>query len=287
MGILSAPRPWSFTAAAIPVALTAKFEGRLLSADGGKLLAMAIASQAGANLVNSYFDYKRGIDTEEHKGDATIVDGNLSLNGCALMAAGCFLGSAAVALPFLRANPQFCKAFGVGSALGIFYTAPPFNLKYRALGDLVIFASFGPVLTQSVAIALTGKMDPALNLLGLPCALLTEGILWAGNSRDIEADSGAGITTLSMLVGFDGCRKIYDGMVYGAYGVCAWMAATRRSPGLMLPFLTLPLAIQTCSQFKKGKETMQSADERTAQLHLPFGLLMILGLVVDERFFGK
>lgn len=287
MGILTATRPWSFTAAAVPVALAAKLQGKLLSADTGKLFAMAIASQAGANLVNSLVDYTYGVDTEEYTGDESIIGGHITPTAAAGLAACCFAASGFFALDFLKRIPGFRCIFAMGTGLGLFYTAPPFSLKYYFLGDLTIMAAFGPVIMQSCAVALTGRTDDSLYLYGLPTCLLTECILLAGNARDIDGDRKAGISTLSILFGFNISKVAYKTMVYGSYGITVCLAATRRSPGLLLPLLTFPLAKQLCDQFKSGKDEMKESSERTAQLHLPFGLLMLLGLVLDDFVFSK
>lgn len=287
MGILTATRPWSFTAAAVPVALAAKLQGKLLSADAGKLLAMAIACQAGANLVNSFFDFTNGVDTKEAAGDESIIGGHITPTKCASLAACCFAASALFAMDFMSKVPGFCCIFAIGTGLGFFYTCPPFSLKYHFLGDLAILGAFGPVIMQSCAMALNGRTDDSLYLYGLPTTLLTECILLANNARDIDGDRKAGISTLSTMFGFKISKVAYKIMVYASYGITVCLAASRRSPGLVLPLLTLPLAKQTCDQFTEGKDEMKEAPDRTAQLHLPFGLLMLLGLVLDEFVFTK
>lgn len=266
--------------------ITAKLQGKFLTLDTLQLLAMTIGAQSAGNVINSYFDYKKKIDTKEDAGDASVVDGHIPEHLCGPVAAACLVGSAAAAFKYM-ADAAFVKLFGLGIALSVFYTAPPFYLKYYALGDLVILASFGPVLMQACSVALTGAVDSAIYPYGIPITVLTEGILWANNARDIEADSRAGVTTVCAKMGFDMSKTLYQGMVYSAYAACALIGLQRKSPGLFMPLLTLPIAVATCGQFKEDKEAMKEAPDRTAQLHLPFGLLMLLGLALDETLFAK
>lgn len=287
MGLLTATRPWSWTASAVPVLVTAKLEGKLLTLDAAQLLGMGILTQCGANLVNSYFDYVKKIDTREAAGDTSIVDGHISPGACLPGAVGCLGLSGLLSVRFLAQVPAFRWAYLLGTGLAVSYTAPPLCLKYRSLGDAVVFAAFGPVLTQACAAALTGAADPLVYGYSVPIGLLTECILWANNARDIQADARAGASTLCATLGFKRSKAVYQAMVGCCYGVSALLAVTRRSPGLLLPLLTLPLARQVCAQFKEGKDEMQEAPDRTAQLHLPFGLMMLLGIVLDEQVFSR
>lgn len=286
-GVILALRPWSFTASAIPVLLACQYKGLLLTASAGKLLAMVILSQSGANLVNTYFDYVNKIDTKELSGDPSIIGGNISPRWAGVIAVVCFLLSAVPAIDFLVHVPDFRWVFAAGTALGYLYTGWPFALKYHCMGDLCIILAFGPVAVQSCSLALTGEMDNFLNALCVPAAMLTEGILWANNARDIDADSKAGITTLCHFTGFARSRWIYDLLVYGAYLACVLLSVVRWAPGLLLPLVTLPLGVKTCAGYIEGRDTMLEQPDRTAQLHLPFGLMMLIGLVVDAHFFGK
>jgi len=286
MGLLVGLRPWSWTAGAVPVLITAKLQGKLLTTDALSLLAMTIFSQSAGNVINSYVDYLKKVDTKEEAGDGSVVDGHLNPKWCIPLTAGCILGSLLSALKFMG-NSMFQKLFVAGNALAVFYTAPPLYLKYHSLGDLVILASFGPVLMQACSVALTGSLDSSLYLYGIPITVLTEGILWANNARDIQADTRAGVNTLCAKFGFGFSKKIYQLMVASAYVAVVLIGLKRKSPGAFLPLLTLPIAVGVCGQFTEDKEAMKEAPDRTAQLHLPFGLLMLLGLALDETLFTR
>lgn len=287
MGILVATRPWSWTASAVPVLVTAKLQGKLCTFDCARVLGMGIFAQSAGNLINSYYDYVKKIDTKEAAGDDTIVAGHISPASCLPLTALCVAAAAVLVSDALRTIPAFRVWFASGIGLALFYTAPPFSLKYRSLGDVCILAAFGPVIMQGCSTVLTGESDNSVNAYGIPIAILTEGILWANNARDIEADTRAGVTTVCASIGFNASRTVYSGMLLTSYAACGLLAAWRRKPGLLLPMLTLPIMQQVLGQFKEGEKEMKEAPDRTAQLHLPFGLMMLLGLSLDEYWFGK
>lgn len=279
-GIVIGTRPWSWTAILIPILLAAQLEGHLLTLNCLKLVVMGCSTQAAANLLNSYFDFRKGVDTTEDAGDDSIIAGHVPAKLCLPIAVLMLLITAAVTWGFMSIT-AFRHCFYVGLLIAVFYTAPPFPLKYYALGDIAVFVAFGPVVMQAVAAALTGELDDSLYLFCVPTGLLTEAILWANNARDIEADGKAKIWTVCRLIGFGTSKLIFQAITYGAYVACAGLAWQRQGYGLLLPLLTLPIAVQTCGKFQPGKDEMKDAPERSAQLHLPFGLLMVIGLVVD------
>jgi 1,4-dihydroxy-2-naphthoate octaprenyltransferase len=93
----------------------------------------------------------------------------------------------------------------LGGALTVFYTADPLSLKClgklvtdvvadpgTGLGDVVIFLCFGPLLMQGCAIVLVGETSHTIFLYSIVWGLLTENILHANNTRDIETDKKAG-----------------------------------------------------------------------------------------------
>lgn len=280
-GVFISLRPWSWTAVLIPILLVAQLKGRLLTGDCARLVFMGCFAQAAANLLNSYFDYKSGVDTKDHAGDDSILAGHITPELCLPVA--CILLGVATCLSwsFLLNNESFRQCFYAGVGLSYLYTGPPFPLKYYSLGDIAIFIAFGPVVMQACAAALTGELDSALYIFCVPTGLLTEAILWANNARDIESDLSAGVYTMCRAIGFATSRLLFQLMTYGAYVACAYLAWQRQAFGLLLPLLTLPLAVKTCSAFQEGKAQMEDAPERSAQLHLPFGLLMVIGLNVD------
>lgn len=65
-----ATRPWSFTAALIPIVVTTAVLGKqyFLTHEFIRSLTIGVAVQAGANLSNTYFDYVNDVDTKNSTG---------------------------------------------------------------------------------------------------------------------------------------------------------------------------------------------------------------------------
>jgi len=285
-GIIAA-RPWSWTAAAVPIILT----GVLLSKQTGEAflsagfltaLAIGILVQVAANLKNSYQDFKHEVDKKETAGDRAIVDNLITPKSARIVAYICYAISTALAAPYLWEHGLQIKwVFISGMLLAFFYTATAFSLKYICLGDLAIFLAFGPLLMQFTAILITGQIQLSLMPYTIPIGLLTEAILHANNTRDIKSDAKAQISTLASAVGFDISCKLYILMIVGSYIASIVMTFTH-DWGCILTILSIPLAYQNIMDLKPEK--MKNMDERTAQMHLLYGVLMIGGVSLSSLF---
>merc|ERR1719189_37197 len=92
-GVVTALRPWSFTATLAPqfvlfAVLRMVCRIPLPGYMACLMLALSImAVQSTANLVNSYSDFEKGIDTKETAGDRTLVDNLVSVRTLKVLAA--------------------------------------------------------------------------------------------------------------------------------------------------------------------------------------------------------
>ncbi|KAJ1423930.1 UbiA prenyltransferase family-domain-containing protein [Ochromonadaceae sp. CCMP2298] len=282
--IVISTRPWSFTAGIIPVVITAAIAGvPLTNVKVLSTVVMAVSIQAGANLTNTYFDFANGVDTKEN-GEKTLVERKLSPGFLFATSVVCYIIGIAIVFPMLiaHANSQLITVFSCGIVLAFFYTATPVGLKYHALGDVTIFLCFGPLLMQCTSLMISGEMRSDLFYYTIPIGLLTEAILHANNSRDIETDLRAGATTVAGLIGFEASRQVYNALIIGTYLSTIAISAQYHF-GCLLALLTLPLGTGLMSKFYKKE--MMGLEEETAKLHLPFGILMIIGILSTSKGF--
>lgn len=282
-----ATRPWSFTAALVPILVTAAVVNEL--AFNMKLLqavAIGVFVQAGANLTNTYFDYSNGIDTKDNTGDHTLVEKKLKPETVAFMSWICYAVGISLASPVLMematysVNPNSAMVFATGLILAYFYTAKPVGLKYKAMGDLTIFACFGPLLMQFTSLFLTGFMRNDLYLYSVPIGLYTEAILHANNARDIKADAKAGAVTLATLVGKEHSYTFYVMLFVAAYSAALAIAIWHHW-AVLATLITLPLTAGLLGKYKSNN--MQELPEETAKAHLPFGLTMLVGIIFSDK----
>lgn len=233
---LRALRAFSFPVSALPVAVAVaavapvrewRWDVLLVSVVGVVML------HAGGNLLNDYFDFRSGVDRKE-EGDEDrpgrlLVRGELS-PGDVLTEAIVVLALAACAGVYLvwRCGPGLLW-FAAGALAGLYaYTGPPLELKYRSLGEPVIFLVFGPLLMAGAAYVQTLELEISALVLSIPIGLGTTAILVGNNLRDREEDADAGIVTLVRAIGTRGARAVYVGCIAGCVagvglvGVVGW-----------------------------------------------------------------
>ena len=283
---LVAVRPWSFPASAMPVAVTLTYLYWLQQdvnwLNGVWALLNIVVFHAAGNTWSDYFDYKHRVDREDTHGVKTLTSGmfqpqeiyrlSLSLLVVALVAG--------IGLLWRTGLPLLYIGMG-GVACTLLYP----SLKYRALGDVVIFIAYALLPMLGTAYAATGVADWNTMWVALPVGLITVAILHANNTRDMQTDVRADIRTLAMTVGARTSMLLYylEVLVPFAWIVCC--AAAGIFPWwslLVLPALGPALGnvrLMACYP-STGMEGIARLDELTAKLQLLFSLLLALSFVL-------
>jgi 1,4-dihydroxy-2-naphthoate octaprenyltransferase len=251
-----------------------------------------LSLHGSVNLTNEYFDYRNGVDRPETKQNSRgvhVLPGNPLLAQEVLNLALVLSGVAVLSLAavfFIQRYIPVLVIGGLGLVTGIFYTTPPLEYKYRALGDVTIFIMMGPALFLGSYAALTGELEAGAGLTALPIAFLITAVLHSNNTRDIRKDGSVGVVTVAGMLGPKKSRIYYDILVLGSYLSLAFLVILRVLPWISLAvFLTLPLAVQNIRHMHGyKKEAMGRIDLHTMKLYLLTGVLLILSLAAGRIF---
>src|SRR5579885_716683 len=277
-------RVLSLSAAAIPVLLGVAIAARDgFFAPGRMVLALvgAMAIQAGTNLINDYYDWASGADSEESLGPSMVIQRGLLApdqvwrGGIAAFAIGAALG---LVLVYLCGWPIL--AIGIPSiAAGYFYTARPVALAYIAMGELTVFIFMGPaIVVGSYYVAALHFTWGAL-VASIPLGFFVAGILHANNIRDIDSDRIHGKRTLATILGRAGAKGELLAIDLLAYATTIAAIAAGAIPWTGLAAaLSVPRAANQIQIEMRETETgkLNLALLRSVQLHMEYGLLMIL-----------
>ncbi len=249
-------------------------------------LAGAVAIQAGTNMLNSHFDHVQGLDhSRPRRADMVVQTGVLPpeallRGGVVAMLVGVLCGLALVA----QTGPDLLAVGVLSVFAGYAYTARPFALGYRALGEVTVFAFMGPVIVMGAHFVQTERWTWPAFLLSVPLGLLVTAILHVNNVRDMEYDRAHGKRTLANLLGRRAAGVEYALLVLGAYALLPALVAGRVLPPLaLLALLTLPRAVRLVRALgtSEGVLPLDGVMMGTAKLHRDFGLLLALGLLLD------
>jgi 1,4-dihydroxy-2-naphthoate octaprenyltransferase len=289
-------RPFAFTASVIPVLAGAAlawvnelwaWTPFIASVLGAVLL------HSGTNVLNEVYDVRKGIDSiTSPRMSHAIVKGRMSERS-AFVVAGTAFGLAILVGVYLIAlrGPAILGLGALGLLGGWGYTAPPLEYKNRALGVPLVFLLMGPLMVEGSYFAVSGMWSVSALVLSIPVGLLVAAILHGNEWRDIREDSRAGISTLSARIGRRWAHYGYVGLVLGAYMVLAVSVIARVLPAwTMLATLSLPFLAQVIRSAELGATGQARAiamiDLQTARLHLAFGSLLVLGLVLSRLVGG-
>ncbi len=285
---IQAIRAPSLSAAAIPVLLGVAVAARAgFFSLGRMLLALvgAMAIQAGTNLINDYYDFRSGADSEQSLGPSMVIQrGLLSADevwrgGIAAFAVGALMG---LVLVYLCGWPIL--AIGIPSvAAGYFYTASPVSLAYVALGELTVFIFMGPAIVMGAYFVMAMHFSWAAWWASMPLGFLVAGILHANNIRDIESDTRHGKRTLATMLGRAGANYELIALDVAAYVVTIAAIVLHAIPWIALVVLvTVPRALEQVRIMRHENEPkkLNLGLFRSIQLHMEFGLLMIAAFLV-------
>jgi 1,4-dihydroxy-2-naphthoate polyprenyltransferase len=284
-------RPFAYTASVIPVltggALAAvdhnfswlPFAAALL---GGVLL------HSGTNIVNEIYDVRKGIDTiTSPRASHALLKGRLTERQAFVAAFVAFALAVAIGVYLIVLRGPAIIGLGAAGLLGgYFYTAPPFEYKYHALGVPLVFLLMGPLMVVGTFFAVTGTWSATALAASIPVGLLVTAILDGNEWRDISEDSRAGISTLSARIGRERAHYFYVALVLGAYMALGLTVAIGwLPPQTLIAIVSLPFLAQVIRSAELGATGQQRAiamiDVQTARLHLTFGSLLVAGILLS------
>lgn len=285
-------RPHTLTAAFIPVAI-----GSILAHIDGSFhillfLSMLIASlliQAAANMINEYYDYKRGLDHEGSVGiGGAIVRDGIKPSTVLLLAFTFFGISILLGVYICSQSSWWIAGIGIVCMLAAyFYTGGPFPIAYTPFGELVAGFFMGVVIIGISYYIHVGSIPFKVILLSLPTSITIGAILTANNIRDMDNDKENGRKTLVILLGKTNAIKFIASMFIAAYAlIIIFVMIGLITPFVLISLVSIPLAIKATKGFigKTEPIEMMPAMAATAKTNTAMGFLIVIGLLIGNIF---
>jgi 1,4-dihydroxy-2-naphthoate octaprenyltransferase len=254
-------------------------------------LLFGLLAHAGVNVLNDYYDALNGTDAQNTErifpftgGSRFIQNGVLTLAqtrsfGFALMFGVVLAGLWLMA----RSAPQLLYVGLAGLFIGWAYSAPPFKLNSRGLGELCVAAGFIAITVGTDFVQRKG-FAAAPFIAGLSYALLVTNLLYINQFPDRKADTAAGKLHWVARLNVRYARWGYALIVVLAY---VWLALSVISGWLPLTALAaalaLPLSVKAAKQLLQHAAQPQQLGEAiklTIGAMLLHGGLLSLGLLI-------
>jgi len=257
----------------------------------GVLIASALGAallHAAGNLFNDYFDFRSGVDRkidgDDNRPGRLLVRGQLRPRDVLGEAVACLLLAVPVSAYLLWQCGPALLWFALAAAFSLYaYTGPPMKLKYRALGELIIFVTFGPVLMLGAAFAQTGRLELLVLLMSIPVGLATTAVLVGGNIRDMREDREAGIITVAHIAGRKLAGVLYLLLAVSCVSILVVLATVQWAPRVVV-LAPLSLAILRKPLLSVWRnERLVDIDARTAKFVAVLLLFLFLALVLSEQ----
>src|SRR3989441_9652051 len=218
-----ATQPRSFVASLVGVALgTAVGWNSTQMFDLAAFLLAAlgvVCLHAATNMSNDSIDFKRGVDdlptrlVSPFTGGARVLpDAAVSFEAHRRVWIGFFAAAAliGIVLAFIRPNGWILLVLGgIGGAIGVFYTLPPFSLLDHGAGEIAVAIIFGPlVVLGSYAVQTrAGRWGPLLA--AIPLRPLVAAFLLVNEMPEHETDPRGGKRTIPARIGLEKSVTLY------------------------------------------------------------------------------
>lgn len=282
-------RPHTLTASFIPVFVgTASV---LLFADirWGMFFLMLIATiliQSATNMFNEYYDFKRGLDSHESVGIAGAIVRNGMSPRLVLTIAFIFYGIAAVIGIIITINTSWwiLVVGAISMAIGYLYTGGPVPISWTPFGEIFAGLFMGTVIIMITFFIHTGTLHVFPLLMSLPVAITIGLLNMANNIRDRKKDKESGRKTFVILVGKPVAVLTAAAALIFSYIFLIYLAffTSMGSVFLLIPLLSIPLAMKTIMLMRKGDTPVQliPAMASMGKLNTVMGLLITVGLII-------
>ena len=292
---LLATRPKTLSAAAVPVMIGTAFAWRNTSEQFNWIpailcLLFAWIMQIDSNLVNDYFDFKKGNDDETRLGpkracsEGWITSDAMVWGILITTLLGCMTG-----IPLILYGGLEMVMVGIACVVFCFLYTTLFS--YHGLGDILVLLFFGiiPVCCTYYVCMPLHQQIPTGEVIAssIACGLAIDALLIVNNYRDIDNDRSNGKITLAVRLGESKTRRLYESIGYTAAGIMIILVffdlyqTDKFIPTYAIYLIYIILNRQTYQEMKrinKGAKLNQVLG-LTARNILVFGILSVAAIL--------
>jgi 1,4-dihydroxy-2-naphthoate octaprenyltransferase len=252
------------------------------------MLLSATLLHAGTNLLNDYYDYALGFDTEDANGasgviqDGTMPEKEMLVRGRLYVLLGALAG-----LFFVVVYGYPILVLGALGVCGAYFYSHPRGYKYMGLGEVAVFGLMGLALFTGSVVVAGGQFALFAFIPAAALGVLVTAVLLINNIRDMEMDGNAGFRTLPMRIGRVGSHGLL---------VLLLVAASLTPPLLfflhdmawpiLLPLFTLPIAARIGWRVIHAHHPatdLAKAPEQAAMLYTLYAITLSIGLLLCKH----
>jgi len=261
----------------------------------GTSLLFGLVAHAGINVLNDYYDALNGTDDANNErifpftgGSRFIQNGVLSRLETAIFGGILMLLVVVAGIWLMLVSDAALLWIGAaGLFIGWAYSAPPFKLNSRGLGEIGVWAGFALIAIGSDVVQ-RGAFSIKPLIAVASYALLVTDLLFINQFPDEKADGIAGKRHWVVRLGHHKARWLYAVIAAAAYlwlAAAVWVGALPRLALLALASAALSLqAARTLIQHSATPSSLTPAIQQTIAAAALHGLLLSIGIVAAVVF---
>lgn len=257
-----------------------------------------VCLHSGTNIINDYFDHRRGNDEANTEfirpfsgGSRMIQKGLLSPRDVFIAAILFFAVGSSIGLYLTYTRGIMVLILGIiGVFSGFFYSAPPFRLADRGIGEIVVGINFGVLVTLGSFFVQTQQLAAEAVLASIPISFLIAAVLYINEFPDYNADKSVGKNNLVVRLGKEkavGGYVLLMSLVF--ISVVILVALQLITPFALLVFLVLPRVMRAIRVTRLNfNQTLYliPANADTVLSHLYCGILISAAYILQKIFQG-
>lgn len=246
-------------------------------------LLTGLGIQISTNFCNDYYDFIKGADTKERKGPLRVTQSGLvSISTMKKACAVSLMTTALFGLVLLwYGGIVIALLLAISLLLAVGYTAGPYPLAYKGLGDIFVFVFFGPIACLSCYYLQTKDLSFTCNVAGIALGSLSTAILAVNNIRDIEEDQKAGKRTLAVRFGIVFGKTEYITLLIIPALVTFILSVTKPFALLSLVYLLPSIKIARLVLFTNDPSELNRCLAKTGMILFLYTALLCLGWIIS------
>lgn len=293
---LAAPHTWA--AALMPVLFsyvycTVTYSGKLSIFLSLILLAICLLMQSAVNVLNDYFDFKKGTDSADNSSDdafdAVLVYNNLNPKSVLALAIGFLVVAAALGLYLVYLTSWILLVIGiVGALIVVLYSGGKTPISYLPIGEFVSGFVMGGLIPLACCYTLSGVFEPMVLLASLPIMFGIGMILFTNNTCDIEKDIPAQRKTISVVLGRKKAPNCYHAAVLVWIVLIVALIGVFYPTGMPLVMIMVLAAfpvLRAITNNPLNQKTRDAAMSQIVMLNVIFGVFYCLS-IASSAFIG-
>ena len=250
------------------------------------MLIATILIQSATNMFNEYYDFKRGLDSEDSVGIAgAIVRHGITPRAVLSIAISFYIIAALIGLYIAYETSWWLILIGsISMLVGFLYTGGPYPISWTPFGEIFSGVFMGPVIILITFYIHLHELHIFPLLLSIPI-MITIGLLnMFNNIRDRVKDAQSGRRTFVILVGKEKATQVVNFLLILCYVFVIIMSVTDlfASLFLLLPLLSFKLYKKTMQLLKEGDSPVEliPAMATMGKFNTIYGLLLSIGVLL-------